>query len=77
MAERICFNAKVQRPGVCNAIENLLVHGEVAAAFLPRLVGALAAAGVELRGCPERRAHRCPTVDARHRGRLGAPSTST
>jgi len=53
MAERICMNAKVQRPGVCNAIENLLVHREVATRFLPAIAAKLGAAGVELRGCPE------------------------
>jgi len=48
-AERIIVNAKVQRPGVCNAAETLLVHSDVAAAFLPRALGALRAAGVEIR----------------------------
>jgi glutamate-5-semialdehyde dehydrogenase len=52
MAETICLNAKVQRPGVCNAMETLLVHEKVAEAFLPRVARALAAAKVELRGCP-------------------------
>lgn len=51
MAERICFNAKVQRPWVCNAMENLLVHEKVAADFLPPMVDALEKAGVEVRGC--------------------------
>jgi len=55
MAERILVNAKCQRPGVCNAAESLLVHREVAAAFLPRIGSALRARGVELRGCPETR----------------------
>ncbi len=50
MAERICLNAKVQRPSVCNAIENLLVHEAIAPAFLPRMVSALRAAGCEVRG---------------------------
>src|SRR3954454_2333756 len=49
-AERIIVNAKVQRPGVCNAAETLLVHSAVAQAFLPRALAALRAAGVELRG---------------------------
>jgi glutamate-5-semialdehyde dehydrogenase len=53
MAERIVLNAKVQRPGVCNALETLLVHRGAAGAFLPRVARALADAGVELRGCPE------------------------
>ena len=47
------MNAKTQRPGVCNAIENLLVHRDVAAQFLPAIAAKLRAAGVELRGCPE------------------------
>jgi glutamate-5-semialdehyde dehydrogenase len=49
-AERIALNAKVQRPGVCNAAETLLVHRDVAAAFIPRIVAALQAAEVEVRG---------------------------
>jgi glutamate-5-semialdehyde dehydrogenase len=52
MAERIVINAKCQRPGVCNAAESLLVHRDVAAAFLPRAAAALTERGVELRGCP-------------------------
>ena len=52
MAETVCMNAKVQRPGVCNAMETLLVHEKVAKAFLPRVARALTAAKVELRGCP-------------------------
>jgi glutamate-5-semialdehyde dehydrogenase len=51
MAERILVNAKCQRPGVCNAAESLLVHREIAAAFLPRAARALQSRGVELRGC--------------------------
>jgi glutamate-5-semialdehyde dehydrogenase len=51
MAERIVVNAKCQRPGVCNAVESLLVHGAVAQAFLPRVAAALWQQGVELRGC--------------------------
>ncbi|MEJ5359349.1 MAG: glutamate-5-semialdehyde dehydrogenase [Desulfobacterales bacterium] len=54
-AEAICFNAKVQRPGVCNAMETLLVHRAEAPRFLPRMAERFAAAGVELRGCPETR----------------------
>ncbi len=48
-AEAIILNAKVQKPGVCNAAETLLVHGGAAPAFLPRALAALQAAGVELR----------------------------
>ena len=47
-AEAIILNAKVQRPGVCNAAETLLVHKEVAARFLPGALGALSSAGVTL-----------------------------
>jgi glutamate-5-semialdehyde dehydrogenase len=48
----ICLNAKVQKPGVCNAMETLLIHERVAGHFLPEIAGALENAGVELRGCP-------------------------
>lgn len=51
MAEKISLNAKVSRPGVCNALETLLVHENIAPAFLPRIARAFEAAGVELRGC--------------------------
>ncbi len=50
MARRIIFNAKTQRPGVCNAAETLLVHADVAASFLPVALAELRDAGVELRG---------------------------
>ncbi len=56
MAAEIAYNAKVERPGVCNAMETLLVHAGVAAKFLPSLVARLTAAGVEVRGCPATRA---------------------
>ncbi len=49
MAERILVNAKTQRPGVCNAAEQLLVHRELAPSVLPRLGAALIGRGVELR----------------------------
>jgi glutamate-5-semialdehyde dehydrogenase len=49
-AAAIVMNAKVQRPGVCNAAETLLVHAGCAAEFLPRVARSLVAAGVELRG---------------------------
>ncbi len=48
----VCVNAKVQRPGVCNAVETLLVHEKAAAAFLPAAAAELAKHGVEIRGCP-------------------------
>ncbi len=51
MAERICMNAKLQRPAVCNAMETLLVHRDIAPVFLPRIGSALKDNGVELRGC--------------------------
>ena len=59
-AREIILNAKVQRPGVCNAAETLLVHADVAADFLPMALPALRDAGVELR------------VDARTRAAAGA-----
>ena len=52
MAEQICLNAKVQRPGVCNSMETLLVHKDAAATFVPQVSRALQAENVELRGCP-------------------------
>ena len=56
MAERICFNAKVQRPSVCNAMETLLVHEGIAPRFLPTMIAKLQSAGVEIRGCENTRA---------------------
>lgn len=53
MAMRICFNAKVSKPGVCNAMETMLVNRSVAKKFLPRMIGMFKAAGVEVRGCIE------------------------
>jgi glutamate-5-semialdehyde dehydrogenase len=58
-AVAIAVNAKVQRPGVCNAIETLLVHADAAGEFLPRVLAALRERGVELR------------VDARARSLAG------
>ncbi|MDA8125929.1 MAG: glutamate-5-semialdehyde dehydrogenase [Deltaproteobacteria bacterium] len=55
-AVKICLNAKTQRPGVCNAMETLLVHEAVAPAFLPVVAEALGKAGVVLRGCERTRA---------------------
>jgi glutamate-5-semialdehyde dehydrogenase len=55
MAGEIAFNAKVQYPAVCNAMETLLVDQAVAEAFLPRIAARLSEAGVELRGCERSR----------------------
>lgn len=55
MAENICLNAKTQRPGVCNALETLLVHQDIAAQFLPGMAIKLQQAGVTLRGCEQAR----------------------
>ncbi|MBI4596423.1 MAG: glutamate-5-semialdehyde dehydrogenase [Candidatus Tectomicrobia bacterium] len=63
MGRKIAFNAKVQRPGVCNAMETLLVHERVAERFLPVIVADLEAAGVEIRGCPQVKAY-IPHVNA-------------
>ncbi|MCL4492169.1 MAG: glutamate-5-semialdehyde dehydrogenase [Nitrospirae bacterium] len=51
MAEEICLNAKVQRPGTCNAMETMLVDEAVSGAFLPGMLKRFKDAGVELRGC--------------------------
>jgi glutamate-5-semialdehyde dehydrogenase len=56
MAVKLAVNSKAQRPGVCNALETLLVHKDVAKEFLPMASDQLAAAGVELRGCEQCRA---------------------
>lgn len=55
MAVKLTFNSKVQRPGVCNALETLLVHKAVADRFLPQAADKLTEAGVELRGCERSR----------------------
>ncbi len=56
MARAICVNAKMQRPGVCNAMETMLVHTTVAPSFLPVVAKELEAAGCELRGCGQTQA---------------------
>ena len=55
MARDICMNAKMQRPGVCNAMETMLVHKDIAGDFLPGIADELTAAGCELRGCEKTR----------------------
>lgn len=64
MAEGICLNAKVQRPGVCNAMETLLVHRAAAATFVPQISQAMRAAGVEVRGCEQARSFQTDLVPA-------------
>lgn len=54
-ATAICINSKAQRPGVCNAMETMLVHRDVAADYLPLVGAALKEAGVTIKGCPETR----------------------
>ena len=56
MAENICFNAKVQRPGTCNAMETMLVHKDLSSSFLPAMLGKFMNAGVEVRGCAKTKA---------------------
>jgi glutamate-5-semialdehyde dehydrogenase len=51
VAKEVCFNSKVQRPGVCNAMEGMLVHREIADEFLPLIAESFKDADVELRGC--------------------------
>ena len=60
MAVKIAVDAKTQKPGVCNAMETLLVHEDVAASFLPKVAEAMQAKGVELRGCERT----CRVIDA-------------
>jgi glutamate-5-semialdehyde dehydrogenase len=55
MAINICLNAKTQRPGVCNALETLLVHKDIASEFLPQVAEKMRSAGVVLRGCEKTR----------------------
>ena len=65
MALEICYNAKVQRPGVCNAVETILVDEAIAHAFLPELAERLGRAGVELRGDERARAVRAGAASRR------------
>jgi glutamate-5-semialdehyde dehydrogenase len=51
MAETVCFNAKVQRPGTCNAMETMLVHNDIATKFLPVMIKHFIDSGVQIRGC--------------------------
>ncbi len=53
MAEDICFNSKVQRPGTCNAMETMLVDEKIAGKFLPRMIKRFRKAGVRQKGCPK------------------------
>lgn len=55
MAEDICFNAKVQRPGTCNAMETMLIDRKIAKRFLPAMAERFRKAGVRMKGCPETR----------------------
>lgn len=64
IATRICLNAKVQRPGVCNAMETLLVHEKVANQFLPKIGKAFQKERVELRGCPRTKKILSPVKEA-------------
>jgi len=64
MAEKICLNAKTQRPGVCNAMETMLIHKDIAETFIPRIAEAFRKAGVELRGCPVTREFAPDVVEA-------------
>jgi len=63
MAVELSMNAKTQRPGVCNAMETLLIHKDIAQSFLPRVVSKLREAGVTLKGCEGTRAI-VPDVEA-------------
>jgi len=52
MAKKVCFNAKVQRPATCNAMESMLVHRDIALKFLPLMLREFLSAKVKIRGCP-------------------------
>jgi glutamate-5-semialdehyde dehydrogenase len=65
MAREIAFNAKTHRPGVCNAMETLLVHRDVADVFLPGMLQMFFTAGVEIRGCEKTRGYDMRVVPAR------------
>lgn len=64
MAQAVSFNAKVSRPGVCNAMETLLVHQDAAPAFLPAMLERFKQAGVELRGCEKTKAYHHSVIAA-------------
>lgn len=55
MAREVCLNAKLQRPGTCNAMETMLVHGKISGTFLPDIFKCMSESGVELRGCEKSR----------------------
>lgn len=63
MASNICLNAKAQRPGVCNALETMLIHEKIAAEFLPLVGERFKKAGVTLKGC-EKTCHILPYAEA-------------
>jgi glutamate-5-semialdehyde dehydrogenase len=63
-AEQIIINSKTQRPGVCNALETLLIHRDVAAEFIPRIAEKLSALKVEMRGDDEFRKYAPAAVPA-------------
>lgn len=65
MALAITVNAKVQRPGVCNAIETLLVHRNIASRFLPEAISTLNSMGVEIRGCKDTMTYSTSVTPAR------------
>lgn len=55
MAREVCLNAKLQRPGTCNAMETMLVHEKISGTFLPDIFKGMSESGVELRGCEKSR----------------------
>lgn len=64
MAVKLTVDAKTQKCGVCNALETLLVHREIAGSFLPKVAAALRAKNVQLRGCEETRKHLADVIPA-------------
>lgn len=63
MAIRLLLDGKTSRPGVCNALENMIVHRDIAASFLPKAAQALADKGVTVKACPRAIAH-MPTAQS-------------
>lgn len=64
LARQLAVDGKVSRPGVCNALETMLVHADIAGAFMPEALAELARHGVEIRGCERTRALFAPAGPA-------------
>ena len=60
----VCLNAKMRRPGICGAVETILIHSDIADDFMPSLINALKAQACEIRGCPSTRKYNDNIIDA-------------